>query len=1070
MRVDEAARAGVERPRRRGEEAPEPVGPGPAHIRGPTRRVRTLLLLNLAAASAYVVWWLTPGHTGTPLLFLLLAAAEAFTLLHLLGFWWAVWGTRFVPPARAVTAFTVDVLIPTRGEPLPVLERTVRAAVAMQGPHRTVVLDDGGRPEVERLARETGADYLRRSHRTGAKAGNLNHALARTRGELVAVFDADHAPRRDFLVRLVGYFEDPGVAFVQTPQYYGNGADNEVARGAYEQQAIFYGPICRGKNGLEAAFCCGTNVLFRRRALEEVGGFDERSVVEDFVTSMRIHRRGWRSVYYPFVLAEGLGPGTIRSYFRQQFRWARGSIGALMSLEPFRRGFAPAQRFQYFLATTFYLIGAVTAIYVLLPILYLLGGWSAFSDRSGTFVFFYLPYLLLALSTVRWSLGDQLRLEHLQYTFGSFPVYAAAAVAALLHLPARFRVTDKAGDERARRPPPVAALPVAAFAATAAALVLGPLLRPLDARTLTNMSWGVVNLILLSGIVGAVVRETLRRRAEAPVLQPVAGGAGAAPAGILADTDRLVLPERALPERRPRSARAPARPPLPLRPARAVAALTAAGLALRLAFINVQSLRLDESLSLAQVQEFSLAGLWRFLLTSNVHVPLYHTMLKGWVTVAGTSEWAIRLPSVLLGTAAVPLLYAVGRRLVGSRGAVFAAAVGAAAPFWVWHADEARMYPLLLVLTLAPLLLLMRAEERGGAGRWLAYGLVTGLSFYSHYFALLMPAVHLLYLVVRRVRRRTLAAWAGATAVAGLAFLPWVLGLYLQRIQEGGIASLTSGVRLPSQDLSVFGILYGLLFFLLVFVIGYWRDIGQGAGVLAITSRVVAGGWPLLVLLGMTSRRVGRWFRSRAAAFLAGWVLLTVGVVFLLNLWKPGLWQQRYLTVASPAILIALGAGVAAAVRRRRAVALTLAFLAFAGLTAYENLSVTNPVREDFRRAAAIVEAGFRPGDAVVVIPKFYTRPFLYYFEGSPVYGLQSGEVPPEVVAGEQIPSIAQGRPGRSLWVILLFQDAFDPNGIVRLTLDARYRRVELHRLGGEMELRRYEVPAAGEPAAAAAA
>src|SRR5262249_51170087 len=160
-----------------------------------------------------------------------------------------------------------------------------------------------------------------------------------------------------------------------------------------------------------------------------------------------------------------------------QFRWARGSIGALVSLEPLRRGYTVAQRVQYLLATTFYLMGLVTAVYVALPILYLVGGWSAFSASSGDFVFYYAPYLVLGLVTVRWGLGGQLRLEHLRYTFGTFPVYAAAAVAAFVRAPSRFRAT---GAMRRSGIPVYAVVSVAAFALTALAIAFGLVERPLD--------------------------------------------------------------------------------------------------------------------------------------------------------------------------------------------------------------------------------------------------------------------------------------------------------------------------------------------------------------------------------------------------------------------------------------------------------------------------------------------------------------------------------------------------------------------------------------------------------------
>jgi cellulose synthase (UDP-forming) len=1028
--------------------------------------VRTLIILNIGAAAAYVTWWLNTGHIGTPILFYLLAAAEGFTLLHLLGFWWAVWATRFEEPPKPSWSYAIDVYIPTLGEPLEVLERTVSAAVEMDVPHRTFILDDSGRDEVEKLAERLGAAYIRRTARRGAKAGNLNHALRLTDGDLVAVFDADHAPRRDFLKRLLGYFNDPKCAFVQTPQYYGNAHDNEVAQGAYQQQAMFYGPICRGKNGLGAAFCCGTNVIFRRTALQDVGGFDPRSVVEDFVTSMRIHRRGWRSVYYPYVLAEGIGPGDLRTYLRQQYRWARGSIGALLSLEPFKPGFSLGQRFQYLLATTFYLIGLVTLIYLALPVVYLLGGQSAFSRGSGTFVFFYLPYLLLALTTIRWGLGDQLRLEHLRYTFGAFPVYAMAAVASLLHLPARFRVTSKSGRQAGRIPPFGALLALLVFVVVCGAIGVGFLLRPLNATTFTNMAWAAVNLILLVGIVGAALREAFRRGharssdgafGRRPEFIPVAGGSGVitrpAP-GAVADADALMLPENAIPPPERREIRERVR----LDSFVTVGILTAVGLGIRIAFINFQSLRLDESLSLGQVQDYSLSGLVDFLISVNVHVPLYHILLKGWVAIAGTAEWAIRIPSVVFGTAAIPLMYVIARRLISPRAAVYAAAVGAASPFWVWHSDEARMYPLLLFLALASLALLFHALERGGTWRWVAYSLVTGISFYSHYFALLMPAVHLAYLLISRTPPRKLLPWLGAMAGAGAMFVPWVVGLYFERIQGEGLGAISSGIRLPPQDYSFFGILYGFLFFLMVYVIGYGEGLGRGSGILAVLSRIVAGSWPLIVLVGMTSRKLGRFLRSRTTIFLTAWILLTVGVVFALSLWKPGLWLQRYLVIASPAVYIASGAGFARLFRRHTAGVVAVVAMLLT-LTIFENIQPTNPVREDFRGAARIIEGAWEPGDAVLVMPEFYDEPLEYYLDVGPVIPTLSSERPPELVVRYDVPAIARAHRGSTLWVILVYKDAFDPTQELRTYLDVVLDRVTAYRLGGEMLLREYRIP-----------
>jgi cellulose synthase (UDP-forming) len=999
--------------------------------------VRALLLVNACAAAFYVSWWLQPGHVGTRALFAALAVAEGFNLVHLVGLWWTVWTTSADPPPRATRTWTIDVFVTTCGEPLELLERTVSAAVALHGAHRTVVLDDAARPEVRLLAARLGADYLQRHDRQGAKAGNLNHALMRTDGELVAVFDADHVPHPDFLERLTGYFEDPHLAFAQTPQYYGNATHDPVARGAYQQQAIFYGPICRGKNGVNAAFCCGTNVLFRRTALAAVGGFDMRSVVEDFVTSMRIHRDGWRSVYYPYVLSEGQGPDTLRAYVSQQFRWARGSIGALVSLEPFRRGYTLAQRAQYLLATTFYLIGLVTSVYVALPILYLLGGWSAFSASSGDFVFYYVPYLVLGLVTVRWGLGGQLRLEHLRYTFGTFPVYAAAAFAAFARLPSRFTAT---GTLRRAGVPAYAHATVAAFTTTAIAIAIGLVARPLDARTFTNVSWAVVNLLLLSGIAGAAIVS--RRPASGVEAAPAAAPRlpeHALTSGWRERLEELMSPERALVR---------------------VAVLTSFGLGLRLALMGVQSIRLDESLSLREAR-LPLGTMVQNLFTWDVHPPLYYTVLHGWVAVAGTSEVALRLPSVVFGAAAVPLLYLVARRLTSEQGATVAAAIGAASPFWVWHSDEARMYTLLLALSLAALWGLFRACERNRSRDWLVYAVLTALSLCSHYFAALMLPVHMAWIVLQRPPRALVRRWLLGLAGGVAPLVAW-LAVMVAHDGVAGVAAIDTGVVLTPQDHSLVGTVYAIFLFLLVYLVGYGQALGHGAGILGMVSRVLAGSWPLVAVAGVVSRRIGRWLRSRAAYFLAFWIVFLVATVYLLNLWKGNVWMQRYLIIVSPALFIVLAIGLAR-VFRPVALGVAVVVVSLSVAAVAENHDRRNESREDWRGAAAAITASAKPGDAVAVLPWFYVTPFRYYFHRSlEVRGTLSEQRPPLKTLTTTLNTLAYLHSGHDLWVATAFEDVFDPRHTIRRGLARMLVPVTVYHLPGQVVLRRYHIPKTG--------
>ena len=224
------------------------------------------------------------------------------------------------------TPVELDVYITTYGEDLATVRRTVTAALAMHGKHNTYILDDGKSDEVRALAAELGAEYIVREGNKGAKAGNINNALTVTTGEYFVVLDADFVPKEDFLYQTVPFFAEANVAFVQTPQAYGN-LHNLISRGAGYMQSVFYRFIQPGKNRFNAAFCVGTNVIYRRTAIESIGGIYEQSKSEDVWTSLKLHESGWKTVYISTVLAVGDTPETIEAYTKQQQRWATGEIG-----------------------------------------------------------------------------------------------------------------------------------------------------------------------------------------------------------------------------------------------------------------------------------------------------------------------------------------------------------------------------------------------------------------------------------------------------------------------------------------------------------------------------------------------------------------------------------------------------------------------------------------------------------------------------------------------------------------------------------------------------------------------
>jgi cellulose synthase (UDP-forming) len=407
---------------------------------------RLLVALCVATSIWYFVWLLQPSRVGNPVLYGLLVLAELFNLGQAAGFWWTCLRRRVMPaPPALFKTWDVDLFIPVYNEPADIVEPVLRAAVALRGARvHVVLLDDGNNPDMRILALRCGAAYMRRPTNRGAKAGNINDALARTGSPLVAVLDCDHVPGPRFLEATVGHFGSGDVAFVQTPQFYANAPHNAIARAAWSQQALFFGTIATGKAGFDAMFCCGTNVIFRRDALMAAGGFPEDSVTEDFELSIQLHSAGWRSVYVPEVVAQGLGPEDAASYVSQQLRWSRGCISAIPRVLKAR--LPRAVKLQYLLSASYFLYGWTLVIYLLMPLLRITFGTQPLAGTSSaSFLMHFAPYFLLSIiSVARAGSGG--------YTFDAFALAAAnfwigivSSVRAVLRRPASFVVTPKKG-------------------------------------------------------------------------------------------------------------------------------------------------------------------------------------------------------------------------------------------------------------------------------------------------------------------------------------------------------------------------------------------------------------------------------------------------------------------------------------------------------------------------------------------------------------------------------------------------------------------------------------------------
>jgi cellulose synthase (UDP-forming) len=418
-----------------------------------TGRVPKILLIsNILIALAYFSWWLSPINIGHPILYFLLFFGEFYHVLMALLFWHTIWpfpkrnhvvDSRFNP--------SVDIYITVAGEPVDVISKTGIAAKNLDYSNKKVYfLNDGyvakkeNWRDVELLAKGIGIKCITRKEPGGAKAGNINHALRNTEGEIVVVFDADMVPDEDFLKKTITYFSNSKVGFVQTPQYYQNFQNNEITGGSWEQQEFFFGPIMRGKDNSNAAFICGTNVAIRRTALEQVGGMNEKNIAEDFLTSLAIHQKGWQSIYVPEVLAQGLAPEDLLSYYKQQLRWARGSLEVLFGYNPlFKKGLSLSQKIEYLSSALFYFNGFIVAIDIIMPLIFLYTSIEPVSASTASLAMFFIPFMFFNLLTLYLVSNGRFTFRAISFTQSSFFLQLQALLSIIFHRKMGFSVTSK---------------------------------------------------------------------------------------------------------------------------------------------------------------------------------------------------------------------------------------------------------------------------------------------------------------------------------------------------------------------------------------------------------------------------------------------------------------------------------------------------------------------------------------------------------------------------------------------------------------------------------------------------
>ncbi|WP_150291967.1 UDP-forming cellulose synthase catalytic subunit [Sphingobium estronivorans] len=505
-----------------------------------TRKATLALgILSILVSTRYIFWRTTRTlEFGTLPEFLLgtgLYLAEIYAwIILLLGFLQTSW-----PLERPVVEIEgepdqwpfVDVFIPTYNESLTIVRNTVFAAMDMDYPRdrfRVFILDDGRRAEFRAFARQVGCGYLTRADNLHAKAGNLNAAMKKTNGSLIAIFDCDHVPTRAFLQMTVGWFQkDPKLALMQTPHHFYS--PDPVQRNLRTVEDLpgegdlFYGPVQGGNDLWNAAFFCGSCAVIRREALTQTNGFAGETVTEDAHTALKLQRMGWNTAYISARLSAGLATERLVLHIGQRIRWARGMTQILRIDNPLLgSGLRWQQRLCYLNAMLHFQFPLPRIVFLTSPLAYLIFGQNIIHASASLIFAYAAPHLYCSMvSGARAQGGDRRPFwGEIYETILAFHLVLPTVVTLFQPRKGKFNVTDKGSlldrtyfDLGTVKPHLICiGLMVLGVALGFVKLFFFPHLFNIQADTLTlNTVWAIFSLITLLAAV-SVARETRQAR------------------------------------------------------------------------------------------------------------------------------------------------------------------------------------------------------------------------------------------------------------------------------------------------------------------------------------------------------------------------------------------------------------------------------------------------------------------------------------------------------------------------------------------------------------------------------
>lgn len=391
------------------------------------------VILNLT----YIVWLgFSLEHTAGWIVFfcdgLFVSLAILKTINH--------WTQRHVGDAVQTEDPRLDVFLPVLDEPIDLFSTTVQAASRIEYRNkRMYILDDLGRADVAAIAKAYGATYLSRPDKgKNQKAGNLNFGFQHSTGEFILVIDADHITQPNIANTLLGHFMQPNVALVATRQAF------DVPPNDFNHDPLYYESVLPGKNADNAATSCGSGVIYRRSALEQIGYFQTWNIVEDLYTSYVFHIHGFQTVYVNKSFTLGLAPMDLPTIYKQRGTWAADALRIFFKHNPLlETRLNVKQRLHYFEIGWSYLVSAFSIPIVMIVLAYSLATNTYIIPASEEY--FLLKSLSMFFPALLAYMMSQKNFSTLQAWAALFPVYLWAVTLALRPNKPTYSVTSKIG-------------------------------------------------------------------------------------------------------------------------------------------------------------------------------------------------------------------------------------------------------------------------------------------------------------------------------------------------------------------------------------------------------------------------------------------------------------------------------------------------------------------------------------------------------------------------------------------------------------------------------------------------